>query len=98
MVKTHTQNQPLENLITANSTFINSLPNDNFLDRTKLKAFAYNKSNLAKMMISVFDRTENIGGKRRECWLPAFSPFSSMFSKGFSFRVAYNPFPHNDTF
>ena len=26
-------------------------------------------------------------GKRRKCWFPAFSPFSTMFSKGFFFRV-----------
>ena len=26
-------------------------------------------------------------GKRRKCWLPAFSPFPTMFSKGFFFRV-----------
>ena len=26
-------------------------------------------------------------GKRRKCWLPAFSPFPLMFSKGFSYRV-----------
>ena len=26
-------------------------------------------------------------GKRRKCWLPAFSPFPSMFSKGLSVRV-----------
>ena len=26
-------------------------------------------------------------GKRRKCWLPAFSPFLTMFSKGFLFRV-----------
>ena len=25
--------------------------------------------------------------KRRKCWLPAFSPFPTMFSKGFFFRV-----------
>ena len=25
--------------------------------------------------------------KRRKCWLPAFSPFSTMFSKGFFLRV-----------
>ena len=35
--------------------------------RPKLKAFADDKSNVAKMMISVFDRVENIVGK-------AFSP------------------------
>ena len=26
-------------------------------------------------------------GKRRKCWLPAFSPFPTRFSKGFFFRV-----------
>ena len=27
------------------------------------------------------------GGKRRKCWLAAFSPFPSMFSKDFLLRV-----------
>ena len=27
-------------------------------------------------------RVENIEGKRRKCWLPLFSPFPTMFSKG----------------
>ena len=26
-------------------------------------------------------------GKRRKCWLPAFSPFLSVFSKGFFIKV-----------
>ena len=30
----------------------------------------------AEIMIYVFDSVENIVGKRRKCWLPAFSPFS----------------------
>ena len=30
-------------------------------------------------MISVSDRVENISGKKRKYWLPAFSPFSPMF-------------------
>ena len=30
---------------------------------------------------------ENIFGKRRKCWLPAFSPFPTMFLTGFFFRV-----------
>ena len=30
-------------------------------------------------------------GKRRKCWLPAFSPFPTMFSKGFFFRVLKSP-------
>ena len=28
--------------------------------------------------------------KRRKCWLPAFSPFPTMFSKGFCHRVVYS--------
>ena len=26
-------------------------------------------------------------GRRRKCWLPAFSPFAKMLSKGFLYRV-----------
>ena len=26
-------------------------------------------------------------GKRRKCWLPSFSPFTTMFSKGFFLKV-----------
>ena len=29
-------------------------------------------------------------GKRRKCWLPAFSPFPLMFSKGYFLRVVKN--------
>ena len=41
----------------------NSLPNNTILDVTKLKAFADDKTNVAKMMISVSEREENILGK-----------------------------------
>ena len=43
----------------------NSLPNDKIVALTNLKAFAFadNKSNVPKIVISVFDRTENIVGK-----------------------------------
>ena len=39
---------------------LNPVPYDKILDQTKLKAFANNKSNVKKMIISVFDRVENI--------------------------------------
>ena len=42
---------------------VNSLPNDKILDVTKLKAIADDKSNVTKMMISLFDRVENTVGK-----------------------------------
>ena len=35
----------------------------------------------------VLGRVEKHCGKRRKCWLPAFSPFSTMFSKGFFSKV-----------
>ena len=38
---------------------INSLPNSKILDMTKLKAFADDKLNIAKMTIYVFDGVEN---------------------------------------
>ena len=66
---------------------LNSLPNDNFLDGSKLKAFAENKLNLAEKLKFVSERVENIVGKEKKCWLPAFSPFPIMFSKGIYFRV-----------
>ena len=55
------------------------------------------KSNVAKIIISVFNNIENIVGKGKKCWLPAFSPFPTMFSKGFFFRIinqAYKPQRH----
>ena len=39
------------------------LPNDKFLDVTKLKAFAGDKLNVAKMAIFLIDRAENTVGK-----------------------------------
>ena len=41
----------------------NSSPNNNFLDWTKLKAFADEILNVDKSVISVFDGVENIMGK-----------------------------------
>ena len=38
---------------------INPLPNDKFSDVTKLKAFADDKLNVAKMTIFLFDGAEN---------------------------------------
>ena len=60
---------------------INLLPNDKILGVTKLKAFADAKLNVARMMISLLERVENTR-KKRKCWLPAFSPFRTVFLKG----------------
>ena len=41
----------------------NPFPYNKILDQTKLKAFADDKLNVTKMIISVFDRVESIVGK-----------------------------------
>ena len=52
-----------------------SLPNDTFLDWSKLKAFADDKINVTEEIEFVFERIENIMGKKRKCWLPKGSFF-----------------------
>ena len=49
--------------------FINSLPNDKFLNWSKLKTFADNKLNLVEKFISVLVRVENIVGKGNQHFL-----------------------------
>ena len=51
------------------------------LDQTKLKAFADDKLNATKMIISVFDKVENMG-KKRNCLYKQFLLFPTVFSKG----------------
>ena len=52
---------------------LNPSPHDKMLDQTKLKAFADDK-----VIISFFDRVENIVGKDK-LLVQAISPFSTMF-------------------
>ena len=53
--------------------------NDKFLDVTKLKAFADDRVNVAEMMISVFDRVENIVGKGENAGYQHFLLFPQYF-------------------
>ena len=69
---------------------VNSLPDHKNLHCSKFKAFADINLNLAQVMEFVFDRFENIVVNGKKCWLPAFSPFPTMFSKGFLCRVIKN--------
>ena len=70
-------------MVNFRHTQFNALPNDKILDWSKLKAFADNKINVNKKNKIWFMKGRKHCGKRRKCWLPAFSPFSTMFSKGF---------------
>ena len=63
-----------------------TLSNDRILDLSKLKAFADDKCDSKKPKFT-FGRVEKHCGKRRKCWLPAFSPFPNMFSKAYFLRV-----------
>ena len=80
----------------------NSLPNNRILDWSNLTAFADDKIDMNEKLKFGLGRVENIVGKgenagnqlftkhcgkRRKCWLPAFSPFPTMFSKAFFNRV-----------
>ena len=59
----------------------NPLSNDKFLDWFELKELADNKINVTEKLKFVLGRKHC--RKRRKCWLPAFSLFPTMFSKGF---------------
>ena len=61
------------------------------IHKNKRKAVADDNINVDQIMMSVFDRIEHCG-KRRKCWLPAFSPLPTMFSKHFCFRVVKSQF------
>ena len=75
----------------------NSLPNDKIFDWSKLKAFCILQNKCEWKVQIWFGKGRKHCGKKRKCWLPAFSPFHILFSKAIYFRVI-NPFPHNDTF
>ena len=54
----------------------------------KFKAFADDKLDFIKMTICLLDtKSRKHCGKRRKCWLSTLSPFPTVFSKAFFFRV-----------
>ena len=66
-----------------NGVLGNGITEHKILGLPKLKTFADDKSNVTQNVQVVLHRIENIVGKRRKCWLPAFSSFPTLFSKGF---------------
>ena len=66
---------------------IYSLPYEKILDVTKLKAFADEKFNVAKIIISLFDRVENTVGKGENGGCQQFVLFPTVFSKTSFLRV-----------
>ena len=66
---------------------LTKLPNVKSLYLPKFIAIADDRINVTETLTFVLGREENIIGKRRKIWLPAFSLFPTMFSKGFFFQV-----------
>ena len=62
---------------------MSSLPNDNFLKWIKFNAFADDKLNVAKIMVSVFDRVENILGNGKNAGYQYFLIFTQCFPMAF---------------
>ena len=60
---------------------VNFLPNDKILEVNKLKAFADEKLNVAKMMVSLFDRVENTVVKGENAGYQHFLLFPQCFPK-----------------
>ena len=62
-------------------SMFNSLPIDKILDRTKLKAFADDKLNVAKMIIFLLNRIENIVKKGENAGYQHFSFSNNVFKR-----------------
>ena len=60
----------------------NFLPNDKFLDRSKLKAFADYKINVTQKLKFDLERVENIVGKGENAGYQHFLFFPQCFQKG----------------
>ena len=67
--------------------FLILLSNNKILDWSKLKALADDKINVSEKLKFCVGKGRKHCGKRRKCWLPAFSPFPTMFLKSFFFKV-----------
>ena len=63
---------------------VNPFPNDRVLDMTKLKAYADDNLNVAKMMIYLFNRVENTVGKGENAGYQHFLLFPQCFQKSCS--------------
>ena len=64
-----------------------SLPNDNILDLSKLKAFAEDNINVNKKIRFNLGGVEKSCEKKSKCWLSAISPFPTVSSTGFFIKV-----------
>ena len=68
-------------IINPCTSSFNSLPDNKILDWSKFKAFADYLFRVARMMISVVERVENIVGKRENAGYQHFLLFQQCFQK-----------------
>ena len=67
-----------------NKDFHLTLPKDKVLDLPEFKKFSNDNIIVTQHLKFTSERAEkNIVVKQEKCWLPAFSPFPTMFSKAF---------------
>ena len=72
-----------EKKIFVHQMFLSSLPNNKFLDWSKLKAFADNKINVTEELKFVLVRVENIVGKGENAVFWHFLLFPKCFPKAY---------------
>ena len=65
---------------------LNSLPSDKIWTLIKIESICRQPNNSDSKIKICFRKSRKHCGKRRKCWLPAFSPFPTMFSKAFFSR------------
>ena len=66
---------------------LNPFPNNKFLDWSNLKELAHDRIYVTLKLNFLGGRVGTHCRKRRKCWLPAFSTFPTMFSKGLFSRA-----------
>ena len=72
------RHKPLEAYVDATYIFVNSLPNDKILDRSKLKALADDKINVIEKL-KFLGKVENIEGKGENAGYQHFLLFPQCF-------------------
>ena len=65
---------------------INSLPNEKKFKLVQIQSICRKQNNSGTITEICVGKSTKDCGKRRKYWLPAFSPFPTMFSKAFFSR------------
>ena len=69
------------------SLLFNSLPNDKIFGFVQIEGICRQQNKCDLKIGNYLGKGRKPCVQRRKCWLPAFSPFPTMFSKGYFVRV-----------